>query len=355
MTTRARIGIGLALALLRLQVAHAETVNVPCDAEALGIAFAIANANAEEDDLWLAPSCLYATPATLVIAAGPPVNVYGRGATLSGGETHRVFDIPQGAALNLDQVTVSDGEAQDFGGGIWNKGALTLTRSAVTGNSAFFGGGILSTGSLRLVASSVSDNEASYGGGISNSGLLSLAGSAVTGNRAQNGGGISHGQGSSTLVNSTVSANYAFGNQGGGIYVISGAVTLDHVTVFNNSASMDGGGIYLLGGTLRLGNSILADGTGGDCVAAPGSVVVARGANLVETDACNVVGALSEDPWLGDLVGSPGYHPLSKKSPAVDAAAAASCPSVDQRGALRLGACDLGAFELTKAKKKGKK
>jgi hypothetical protein len=347
---RTRTRIVLALALLRLQPAGAETLNVPCESQALVAAVAGANASADEDDLWLAPGCRYAPPATLVVAAGPPLNVYGRGATVSGSETHRVFHVLQGASLHLDQVTVSDGRGENsFGGGIWNNGALTLTRSAVTGSDAYFGGGILSTGSLRLVASSVTGNEASYGGGIVNFGVMSLAGSTVSGNGANDAGGIANHEGSAALVNSTISGNQAF-DKAGGIHNL-GALTLSHVTVFNNSAGSSGGGVYVFGGTLKLDNSILADGTGGDCVATPGVVVVASGANLVETDSCGITGALSGDPWLGDLVGSPGYHPLLKKSPAIDAAAGASCPSVDQRGAPRLAACDLGAFELTKYKK----
>ncbi|MFT3894169.1 MAG: right-handed parallel beta-helix repeat-containing protein [Anaerolineales bacterium] len=42
-----------------------------------------------------------------------------------------------------------------------------------------------------------------------------------------------------------------------------------------------------------------------------------------------------------------GYHPLQADSPAVNAGNPAFCPSMDQRGVVRVGSCDIGAYEFT--------
>ncbi len=58
-------------------------------------------------------------------------------------------------------------------------------------------------------------------------------------------------------------------------------------------------------------------------------------------------GALSADPLLGSLTGSPAYYPLLAGSPAIDAASSAHCLPEDQRGVSRPAgrACDIGAYE----------
>jgi uncharacterized repeat protein (TIGR01451 family) len=60
---------------------------------------------------------------------------------------------------------------------------------------------------------------------------------------------------------------------------------------------------------------------------------------------------LSADPKLGPLQGSPGYHPLLYDSPAINGGNPDGCIggtgplSTDQRGFLRFGRCDIGAYE----------
>ena len=78
---------------------------------------------------------------------------------------------------NISGVTIRNGGKTDGflnGGGIVNRGTLTLTNSTVSGNSAGSlgsGGGIFSFGTLTLTNSTVSGNSAGiHGGGISNTG-----------------------------------------------------------------------------------------------------------------------------------------------------------------------------------------
>ncbi len=70
------------------------------------------------------------------------------------------------------------------------------------------------------------------------------------------GGGIRNDQETLTLVNSTVSGNFAA--SGGGIAFDDGRLTVSNSTVTGNSADLGGGGIFTGGGELVLGNSIVA-------------------------------------------------------------------------------------------------
>ena len=70
--------------------------------------------------------------------------------------------------------TISGGASNNYGGGIYNTGTLTLKESTVSGNGAVKGGGIYSTGTLSLKGSTVSGNYAVNGGGFDNTGTLTL-------------------------------------------------------------------------------------------------------------------------------------------------------------------------------------
>ena len=119
-----------------------------------------------------------------------------------------------GATGNLIlQQTIISGGAGVNGGGIYNRGTLTLDSSFVSGNSAVsgnssnsLGGGIDNAGTLTLTNSTVSGNTArTAGGGISNRGTLTLDLSTVSGNSAAYvGGGIFINRNATlTLTNST--------------------------------------------------------------------------------------------------------------------------------------------------------
>ena len=132
-------------------------------------------------------------------------------------------------ALTLTNSSVSDNFARGSGGGIYNRGTLTLTNNSVQGNRTgttrhescnpicFFepccfvyyttypGGGIWNKGTLTLSNSSVSGNYSSAGaGGIDNAfgGMLMLTNSTVS----ENNRGI-HNSGTAVIANTTVSGN----------------------------------------------------------------------------------------------------------------------------------------------------
>jgi uncharacterized repeat protein (TIGR01451 family) len=255
---------------------------------------------------------------------------------LDGENSRRGLTVLSPAEVRLDQFSVQNGSASSTAG-VFNSGILWLSNSIVRNN--------------------IADHSS---GGIRNSGTLYLVNSTVDGNKALSyaGGGVDS-SGSIYIINSTISNNFAE-ERGGGIYVPpSGMVEIFSSTITDNSVRFSGGGINLYSnGSITMQNSILADNHAGsypDCV----GPISSNGNNLVgNTTGCSFSSTPSDligvDPILGPLVGSPGYHPLLSGSPAIDAGNVSGCDDhegnpllADQRGASRVGDCDIGAYEYT--------
>jgi hypothetical protein len=157
------------------------------------------------------------------------------------------------------------------GGGIFNdNGQLTVQHSRISGNSATEGGGIFNVASalatVEVRDSWLTDNSATEGGAIYNAGVtfsggsqlgaLTVSGSTFTGNSAGDSGGSVYNAGTATLQQCTLSGNSA-GSGGGGIFnAASGALTIDDSVVLHNVA--------LVGADLDdLGSARLHDSTVG--------------------------------------------------------------------------------------------
>ena len=155
----------------------------------------------------------FSVTGTITLRGGPltidkSLTISGPGASdlaISGNHTDGVFVVKSGATVTVSGLTIENGKALNGGGGggISNLGILTVTNSAVTGNSALnFGGGIENFGTLTLTNSTVAGNTAGccHGGGIGNSGTLTvkntiLANSLSSGNCYRGGGGVFVSQG----------------------------------------------------------------------------------------------------------------------------------------------------------------
>ncbi|HNT74232.1 MAG TPA: choice-of-anchor D domain-containing protein [Anaerolineae bacterium] len=174
------------------------------------------------------------------------LTITGPGATqlaVSGGNVRRVFEIAGGAAVTITGLTVCDGYALDYGGGIFSAGDLLLQNVRMLSSTAPYGGGIyISQGNATLNETQVVNNDANEGGGLYIAqGNVMLGGTQVLSNAAGYGGGIYLSQGNATLAETQVFNNEA--NEGGGLFIAQGNVTLSDTQVLSNAAG-HGGGVY---------------------------------------------------------------------------------------------------------------
>ncbi|ABU58329.1 choice-of-anchor Q domain-containing protein [Roseiflexus castenholzii] len=273
-----------------------------------------------------------------------------------------------------------------FGGAIYNDGAgqqgaggqIIIRDSIFAGNKARnFGGAVYSylyypdrsEVERSFFADNIvylnSNNRASGGALMHHNGPLTLRDSTFVNNRSEDAGGaiviaqsVFHsGWNRSTLTNLTVVGNRADAQNadkggGGGLYFNGGQATVINVTVAYNYADRLGGGIYNTssnGADVELRNVIIAGnrlGSAHDSVQCFGAFRGSRNLQSPEGRDC-ISGITRTDPRLEAAVADHGGPlptlALLAGSPAIDAGA--DCPSFDQRGAARVGACDLGAFE----------
>ena len=265
----------------------------------------------------------------------------------------------------LTNCTVS-GNSAGSGGGLYNFGTLALTNCTVSGNSASTGGGLDNNygGTATLTNCTVSGNSAlngGSGGGLYNAygGTATLTSCTVSGNSADNGGGL-YNFDTLALTNCTVSGNSALnGGAGGGLDNYGGTTTLTNCTVSGNSASGgSGGGLYNYGGTTTLTNTIVAGNTASTGPDARGTFA-SQGNNLIgKTN--------GSSGWVGsDLKGTnaqplnPLLAPLGNNggptqtmallpgSPALNAGDPALLGAADQRGVVRRGGVNIGAYQAS--------
>ena len=159
----------------------------------------------------------------------------------------RVLYVDAGAHVTLSDIEISDG-ISDYGGGIYNRGNLTVNNCAIRGNYATTsGGGVYNATNGVLVATTtiLDDNGAALnGGGIDNQGTLTIISSEIRGNGTEsgNGGGI-HNQGTLTINGSTIAGNGAAA-YGGGIYNAAGrTASITQCGIGDNGAGSGGGGV----------------------------------------------------------------------------------------------------------------
>jgi hypothetical protein len=306
------------------------------------------------------------------------------------------------AALTLTDTVVSNNQAvggsAGQGGGIYANGPLTISGGAVKGNtvegSGIEGGGIYypnnASPGMTLTDVTVSGNLAQPrsgksangdGGGISiHSGSANtLTGVTISNNTIRNdntkasnaavrGGGLVIQDGTTAIVNSTITGNLVSANiedlgvaVGGGA-LVQGPTTIANTTIAGNTSRGGGINLFSQGGDLtvfqagtRIRNSIVAEGSavsgGGNCEVAEGGSVVSEGGNLESLNQCGF-NAPGDQPNT-----SPALRPLAENGGPVQTMAlqpgslaiggGQNCPATDARGVLRpVAACDSGAYEV---------
>lgn len=247
------------------------------------------------------------TVGALTIDKNLTIDGAGHTITISGNHAVRVFYVNSGYTVNLQDLTITQGNcgsncsggglynsaastvnisnsifldninsAPSGGGGLYNdSGTVNVTNSTFSNNSTYFGGGLYNeSGTLNVTSSIFSNNSASYaGGGIMNyDGTLNVTSSSFFSNSVpidgsvanRYGGGINTYGGVTTVKNSTFNGNSA--NAGGGLYVNSGTATVQNSTFSSNQAEI-GGGFYTDYGSITLTDTTvtgnLAHGGGG--------------------------------------------------------------------------------------------
>jgi hypothetical protein len=307
-------------------------------------------------------------------------------------------DIDNTGTLTVSNCTITNGYAEDGGGGIYNEGTLTLSNSTVAGNRAgsdygAIGGGIYNLyGDLTVNYSTISGNTAryanfdssgGYGGGIGNQyGTLTISNSTISGNQAgqyivdngSDGGGMYNDTGTLTLNNATVSGNSVAagggavgtaaivnfdgfgdstltlnnstvrGNQSDGI-VNWGTLTLNNATISGNRF-----GDVLNVGLLHARNTIISDLNGS--LGSLGHNLIGDGTYGSGYDPTDLVGTDANpiDPLLGPLQDNGGptqTMALEAGSPALNAGDPAELGVADQRGVVRTGGVNIGAYQAS--------
>ncbi|MFC4857864.1 hypothetical protein [Actinophytocola glycyrrhizae] len=252
-------------------VAQAITIPVACGENALVAAVNLANSTPTSDTLVLAGGCTYRMTSSHGGAANAlpvittPIEMIGpatvTNASLLGLGMFRIAEVgPTGSLTLTTGVAFTRGNVLGHGGGILNRGAVTLTGSTLTGNTASGNGGGLAnvdTPSGTAPAATFTNSPLS--------GNLTLLGS---------GGAIYNGlRGTLTVTGVSGSPLFVTGNsagRGGGIAAVdSTATTLTQTAVTDNHALLllgNSGGVYRQGGTMTTTNSPITANTPNNCV-----------------------------------------------------------------------------------------
>lgn len=210
---------------------------------------------------------------------------------LDGGEgaTNRVLSVDAASTVTIDGLTIENGNTAGLGGGIENKGALTVRDSTFTGNTGSNGGAIanIAGATLTVEDSTLSGNTAvSVGGGaIIALGTVTVERSALIGNHVPINGGAINVQpgGSLTVVASTLSGNVS-GSLGGAISNL-GTLYVVGSTIVGNSGS-SGAAIAAGNKEVTFAADIIGAQTSGEACSPSGAAFVDAGYNLDVDGTC---------------------------------------------------------------------
>jgi CSLREA domain-containing protein len=278
------------------------------------------------------------------------------GVTLNGNGANRFFNV--NSTLSLNDLTLTNGAGNDYGGAIQNYGNLNISNCVLSNDDAnYFGGAIQNSGNLNInncvfsndsavdggaictqsqsnlsitVANSTFDNDSStgtftgdgggaiytVGGGFTASISLSLINSTFSGDTAARSGGAIYNdlyaqlnpvystKDQLTLTNCTLTGDTA-GLNGGAIYSPGGgdSLTLNGTTVSHDMATNDGGAIYTNAITNEYGKQVtLNDSTLSDDMAGNDGGAIFNTTGYSNTDSW----ILNDSTLSGDTAGKDG-------------------------------------------------
>ena len=203
--------------------------------------------------------------ATLTVTNAVTLDLNGH--TIDAAGRFGVIEIGGGGDLTLTNGVpvsgaVTGGRALE-GGGVYVRGAFTMTGGEISGNTAYDGGGVYVNdgGTFTMSGGTISDNSADYAGGVEVYGTFTMSGGEISGNTATYyGGGVCVDDGAFTMTGGEISDNTA--TYGGGVYVDWYATfAMSGGTVSGNAADDDGGGAYVdYSGTFTVSGSPVVSG-----------------------------------------------------------------------------------------------
>lgn len=184
------------------------------------------------------------SPLTLRTGESLSIDGQGQDITLDGHGKTRLFEVSPGAALTLNNLSLTNGSAAS-GGAIATAGRVSLTGVTLSGNSAGDGGAVDNSGVLTIARSTFKDNVATAAGGrggaIRNGieATLTVDGSTFirNENRRGLGGAIANFFGEANITTSLFEANRAM--TGGAVDNV-GRITVTRSTFESNNAVQGG-------------------------------------------------------------------------------------------------------------------
>lgn len=194
---------------------------------------------------------------------------------IDGNNVVRPFIVDAGVTVAMGGISIINGAPtglQDSGGGVSNRGALTLTQVEIKDCRGQGGGAISSSGRLELSDGvRIHDNEATTGGG----------------------GIEAYGTTSELIIGSNCEIYDNTAKHAGGVAVYNGATAtmLGNSAIYGNTATVNGGGIHVYLGTLLMMSGSIVGGyeedqaneagnAGGGVMLERGSVTMEAGSNV---------------------------------------------------------------------------
>jgi predicted outer membrane repeat protein len=183
----------------------------------------------------------------ITVPAGANVTIFGQGAVMDAARKGWFFDVPEGASLMLDSMTLQNGSA----GAILNAGTLCMNSTTFETNSAMgnqrFGGAICNNkGATCTVRNShFLSNKAVVGGAIHNRGDLHINSATFDHNQAKDQGGAIHNDGGGWGRGDLHIDNATFENNGaawGGAINNRGTCNINSTAFLSNPTNYYNGG-----------------------------------------------------------------------------------------------------------------
>ena len=232
---------------------------------------AAVDAAREDDRLTVQGTCVGTTDIDVkLVIEGVRTETSGK-PTLSGAGKSRVATITKGVRVRMRSLEIVRGAVSKgaSGGGILNRGTLTLIDVVVRGNRAdSSGGGIYNIGTLTLTGSTrIRDNRAHSGAGVHNllGGIMAMNGAATISRNGATHEGSALGIGGGVVNDGTLTMNdfsaIHHNHLGDGAGVSNwGTMTMnDSSAIRDNTAEWGGGGISNHNGVVAVGALTMND------------------------------------------------------------------------------------------------